>query len=405
MEKIHKIYLALLNGGYIRREFAWVTLPTLRGTKGVEIIWENPGLTWSNPISSNRNLITKRFLQTDCEWLLMLDDDVVPHCNPAELVYADKDVVGFPARVRSNGRTIVWTAYRDHPSGEHYAAVDLTQLDDIMDLMEVEIVGTGCILIHRRVLEVLKAPFHSEFDEDGIQIYGTDFAFCRKARNAGFHVFTAPNYICEHYKEVGLNDIQGFDDIRHFNNINAKYEFPWGGWAISQKDWQFIDQILHELNPRRVLEFGCGLSSLLMSEFVEVVSYETNPLQIKEIEGKKTKDNKLTIKEWDGKNLELDQQFDLAFVDGPPGENTGGIGRHDSIRIASDNCKVIIIHDAGRDAEKAWQRKHLRGKFAMIRNSGDHDSRCALWVLRPKQVTNANFFEAENQVDEKLSRE
>jgi len=385
-----KIYLATLNSGTLRREFAWYVLPTLRGTKDVEIIWENPGLTWANPISSNRNLITKRFLETDCEWLLQIDDDVVPHCNPAEFIYANRDIVGFPARVRSTGQTICWTAYRDHPSGVAYSAVDFTQLDDMMDLMEVEIVGTGCILIHRRVLEVLKAPFHSEFDDDGVQIYGTDFAFCRKAKKVGFHIYTAPNYTCEHFKKVGLNDIQGWDDIRGFDKSNTPYEIPWGGWAITQKDWKFIQQVMKELKPKRILEFGCGLSSLLMSEMVEVVSYETDDEYIQMI-FRKQKNNKLFLRKWDGISTFLDRKFDLAFVDGPPGD---GIGREHSLRIASENCEAIIVHDAGRRAEQHWQRKILRGKFAMIRNSGDHETRCALWVKRPKELTNANFFEA-----------
>jgi hypothetical protein len=364
------------------------------GTKGVEIHWENPGLTWANPISSNRNLITQRFLETDCEWLLTIDNDVVPLCNPAELVYANKDIVGFPALVRSTGQTICWTAYRDHPGGEAYSAIDFTQLDDMIDLMEVEIVGTGCILIHRRVLENLKAPFHSEFDEDGVQIYGTDFAFCRKAVKAGYKVYTTPTRICEHYKKVGLCDIQGWDSIRHFDKCNTKYEIPWGGWAISQKDWHFIKEVIEELKPKRILEFGAGLSSLLMSELVETVSYETNPDYIELIHGKQI-ENQLFLKKWNGEDVLLDRDYDMAFVDGPPGEGTGGIGRQHSLRIAAENCRVIITHDSGRQHEQHWQREILRGKFAMIKNSGDHETRCNLWVRRPGEVNNQNFFEQE----------
>jgi len=398
-----KVYLATLNGGTLRREFSWHVLPAMQNTKGVELEWENPGLTWANPISSNRNLITKRFLQTDCEFMIQLDDDVVPLCNPAELVHANKDIIGLPALVRSTGQTIVWTAYRDHPSGDCYSAIDFTQLDDMVDLMQVEIVGTGCIIVHRRVLEKLKAPFHSEFDEDGVQKFGTDFAFCRKARAAGFNIYTAPNYPCEHYKKVGLCDIQGWDSIRHFDKSNAKYELPWGGWSISQKDWKFIQQVISELQPERILEFGAGLSSLLMSEKVPVVTYETNEGYAKEINDKRTDYNKLEIRMWDGVNFpQTNEKFQLAFVDGPPGESTGGIGRQHSLTEAAKLCDVIILHDAGRYPELHWQREILRGKFARIRNSGDHETRCALWARRPKAVTNSDFFTAAIQAGEPI---
>ena len=390
-----KLYVATLNGGTLRREWSWQVFPTLCQTEGVDIIWENPGLTWANPISSNRNLITQRFLESDCDFMMQLDDDVVPLCNPAELCHADKDIIGLPARVRSTGQTICWTVYRDHPSGEAFSAVDFTQLDDMMDLMEVEIIGTGCVIVARRVLEALKAPFHSEFDDDGIQIYGTDFAFCRKARAHGFTVYTAPNHLCEHFKKVGLTDHDGWDNVRHFDKSNTPYEIPWGGWAITQKDWKFIKDVIREIQPKRILEFGAGLSSLLMSEMAEVITYETNDEYIETVHNKII-ENKLFIRKWGGTATPtISEDFDMAFVDGPPGEGTGGPGRDNSIRIAAEKCDVILCHDSGRQAERHWIRTHLRGKFARIRNSGDHETNTSLWVRRDKPVTNANYFETE----------
>lgn len=396
MNKPIKLYLAILNNGPLRREMKSTVLPAMQNTKGVKVIWENPNRTWSNPISSNRNKIVKRFLDTDCDFLLMIDDDVVPLFNPAELVFADVDVLGCPAQVRASGQTMVWTAYIPHSTGEGYSAVDLDSFDDMFDILQVAIVGSGCILMKRKVLESIKAPFHPEFDEDGILTHGTDFAFCRKASDAGFKIYTTTHRRCEHFKQTGFNEMDAWDSINYFDRSNVPYNIPWGEYSITQKDWAFIQKYLQEIKPKKILEFGCGLSSLLLSEFCEVISYETDPEWKERIEkliitGK----NNLTIKLWDGISYPEElksfidgfSDFDLCFVDGPKERRKGGVGRDKSIEIASKICDNIIVHDAGRDEEWQFQRKHFYGIFRLERKSGNHITRCHYWKRRPKPIT------------------
>jgi len=388
--KVIKVYLAILNNGPLRREMEATVIPAMQNTKGIKLIWENPDRTWANPISSNRNKIVKRFLETNCDYLLMIDDDVVPLHNPCELVYANRDIIGSPALVRSSGQVICWTAYIPHSEGVGYSAVDLDSFDDIFDLLEVAIVGTGCILIKRKVLETIKAPFHPEFDEDGILTHGTDFAFCRKAKDAGFRIFTTTHRRCEHFKTVGFNDIDAWDSINYFCRDNIDYNIPWGEYSITQKDWYFIKNYIEELKPKRILEFGSGLSSLLMSEFCEVISYETDPEWKTKIEAKRTNKNNLHIELWDGINFPEElrtEKYDLCFVDGPKEKLKGGAGRNVSIKIASQVSDYVIVHDAGRDEETKYQRAYLRGVFKLVRKSGNHLTRCHYWIRRPKPVT------------------
>jgi hypothetical protein len=82
----------------------------------------------------------------------------------------------------------------------------------IFILLKVDVIGTGCIIIARRVLEKLKAPFMEEVDESGIVTMGEDFAFCRKAKAADFEVFTTPKMRCEHWSEVGLHQHSKYED-------------------------------------------------------------------------------------------------------------------------------------------------------------------------------------------------
>lgn len=384
-QKIIKVYLAILNNGNLRRDISASVIPRMQTTPGIKLVWEHPNMTWANPISSNRNKITKRFLETDCDFLLMIDDDVVPEDNPCELVFADKDIIGVPALVRSAGRIMVWTAYIPHSSGVAYSAVDLDALDDMLDIFEVAIVGTGCILIKRKVLETLKAPFHSEFDEDGIQKFGTDFAFCRKALKEGFHVYTTVQRRCEHYKTVGFSGQDAWDRIGYFDISNSPYEIAWGSQDILQIDWKFIKECILRIKPERILEFGCGLSSLLMSEFCDVTSFTTSEEHKKLIESKRLfRNHSLEIKLWDGKvcpdpTVLFPTKVDLVFI-----KDSRNVEAMEIASLVSDN---VILYNAGRMREKELQREFLRSVFKLIVKSGNHPTRCNYWSRRPSPVT------------------
>ena len=377
-----KLYFALLNSGWIRREFASTQLPEMNRTAGVKLVWENPEKSWGHPIYSNRNAIVQRFLKTDCDFLMMQDDDIIPWHNPAEMVWMDKDVVGSPAKVRQNGQQINWVAFIHDPARAGYYAVDMATCPSGVDLVPVDIVGTGLICIKRKVLETLgPGSFTVENDEFGVCKWGTDFAFCKRARAAGFDVYTTPHRVCEHMKEGGLLESTGYDDSDYFCHDNTKYGLYWGDWAIIQKDWKFIKDIFREEGVRRVAEFGTGLSSFLMSERAEVVSYETDPTAAEAMTAKITPENRLTIKVWDGKAPPDLAGFDMIFIDGPP----GGVadGRKYAYEAASaSGAPLILTHDSGREGEIAWAKASLWRDYEVVGTNGTHQQRCELWKKR-----------------------
>lgn len=387
-----KLYLAILNNGYIRRELSYDVIPRILTTPGVDAIWENPSLTWASPISSNRNRIVKRFLSTDCDYLLMIDNDVVPLFNPAMLVNAKLAILGCPAKVRSDGQIIAWTAYADHPGGDAYVPINLDEIDVSTDIVEVKVVGSGCLLMRRDVFEnpAMKAPFHSEFDEDGIQQYGTDFAFCRKAAKAGYKIHTTVNLRCEHFKTIGLNDITGYDTPAQMLDDNTKYKWPWGDMSIKSCDWKFIRSWMEREKVTRVLEFGSGLSSLLMAEHATVCSFETNITVLNKVmqlhqEYAKSIGHQPTLycSSWNGKErpvmLASGNHYDMVFVDGPQSIAGGGVGREKAVELASHASNLIILHDAGRPEDMQWQRKFLMPYYNLVARSNDSDIRCHVW--------------------------
>ena len=379
METI-RLYLAILNKGWIRREVAHRLIPQMARMGNVEVTWEQPSKSWGEPICSARNEIRKRFLEhrPKQDFCMMMDEDIVPYHNPAELVFADKDIVGCPTKVRQSGGELNWVAYMEHPTLEGYAPVDFGSVDDQIDLLKVDAVGTGCVIIKRNVLEALK--FQDSFDSDGIRDGGSDLLFCKEAKKHNFKIYTTPWRICDHIKQLGLIEMQGYDDSDNRDYIADKFGFPWGYYSILQKDWKFIKEILTEEKIKTVLEFGSGLSSLLMSELCKVMAYETDEKHMVEVSNR-ANDN-LTLKHWDGHGCNITKRFDLCFVDGPSGEDKGGAGREGSIRIASEVTDRIIIHDAGRTDEQRWQNKFLRGKFRLAKRNGWHVQRCHYWVRR-----------------------
>jgi len=375
----------MLNKGWFRREFTTIELPDLQNTEGVKLYMERPELTVGHPICSVRCAIAKRFLASDCDYLMMQDDDIVPHHNPAELVYADRDIIGCPAKVRQAAGQMNWVAYAEEKERGGYVAVDFSRAPQDADLISVDVVGTGLILIKRHVIEKLGvACFMDIFGAEGNREMGTDFAFCKRAREAGFSIYTTPYRVCEHVKEMGLLDITGYDDGDFVCLDNVRYEIPWGGMAILQKDWRFIQDTMEKNGVKSVLEFGSGLSSLLMSDGASVVSYETDAEWADKMRAK-ANGNALSIVSWDGKEVPamVSQRgpYDMAFIDGPRGDSEAG--REFSFKAATDlNIPLIITHDSGRRGELRWANKYIRKKYDLAGKNGSHLQRCNLWKLR-----------------------
>ena len=158
------------------------------------------------------------------------------------------------------------------------------------------------------------------------------------------------------------------------NTDISKYGMEWGGGCITDKDWDFIRETILKYEVKTVLEFGAGLSTLLMNDLAKVTSYETMQPWIDKIKALRPDAD---IKQWDGKVIEVDPlvHFDMAFVDGP----AGGVNREQSTKIASVSADVIIVHDAGRQYEKVWQGMYLQEGFAGPIKGGH---RCHLWVRK-----------------------
>jgi len=149
-----------------------------------------------------RNAIVKQALQTDSDYILMLDDDHILDIHntqaPSEgyeflrtlLGHMEKDpgmgICG--ALYVQRGGDQLPVVMNEGDMGPHF----LTPMEISGCLQQVDITGGGCMLIRKEIFYKITEPwFAPEFE------YGTDIQICRKAREAGYTV------CCDTSLEIG----------------------------------------------------------------------------------------------------------------------------------------------------------------------------------------------------------
>jgi len=149
-------------------------------------------------IGEHRNVIVKEFLKGDYDFLLMIDNDNPPPANVLDLVALDKEVIGLPTPINMNYikglNDIYWNVFKnDYPIKEAGQG-----------LQEVEMVGSGVMLIRRDVLEKIKHPFTTIRNSEDLRIVGTDAAFCQRCKEHDVKIWTHWDFKCRHFKTIDL---------------------------------------------------------------------------------------------------------------------------------------------------------------------------------------------------------
>ena len=126
--------------------------------------------------SENRNWIATQAVNSGCDYLFFVDDDMIlPSDTLEELLLCEKDIVGGVYKTKYEVQEDVVEYLNDErPTG----------------LFEVKALGTGCLLIKTDVFKVLSQPwFKYEWNENGSIKRSHDWIFCEDARNAGYEVW------------------------------------------------------------------------------------------------------------------------------------------------------------------------------------------------------------------------
>ncbi len=214
IDELPSVLIAVLNEGWVRKEIPISLLSIMRrprtDLKRIKIIWPS-----ERPVSANRNYAVKVMLDEGFDYLLMWDDDQACPYDPLDLIRFDKDIIGLPTpiyRSADNPDKPITLNVNDLRDGGGWQTKEL-QPD--MGLVEVSMVGTGMMLIARRVLEhpAMKPAFIEMWDEDGLVELSEDYNFCLRAREAGFRVWTHTGYRSEHWSTIPL--LQAVRQINH----------------------------------------------------------------------------------------------------------------------------------------------------------------------------------------------
>ena len=198
MLKSKSIFVAVLNQGSIRVELSSL-LFTLTQQGKYELIIQYPG---EKPISYNRNKIVVDFLASDCDYLLMIDSDIIPPDNILNLADYQMDVVGALCFMYQQNAIAPHTL-RKSPEGAYH----VMPIKGDEGLIECDAIGTGCIMLSRKVLESIRAPFMNEYDADGMKKIGLDIAFCRRVKEKGYKTYCHLDYSCSHFVESDLKKV------------------------------------------------------------------------------------------------------------------------------------------------------------------------------------------------------
>lgn len=299
-------------------------------------------------VDDARNSLVREFLKTDCTDLVFIDADV--GFRPEDLL-----------KLVSVDRDIVAGIYPKKQDAEDFPVLALPGelWTDSEGLIEVEGVPTGFLRIRRRVLETLRdeavsfigqagdpVPYHVVFERLVIasQRRSGDYAFCHKARKAGFRIYIDPEMefthtgaktwagsLGRHWKRkhgvTAAEEASAFDRaikaLKAGNPTARDFHDLVLGWG---NGYSATPEMLAEIWTRcsgTVLECGTGLSTLVLAaRGCEVTSLEHDPMFASHVAAMLDRYNlranilcKPLVDRWYDY---AGGSFDCLIVDGPP---------------------------------------------------------------------------------------
>jgi hypothetical protein len=219
MKSTHKVSIGSCDSGQINGSFAYTLIQLAQSRSprlGPFIRVKGSGL-----LSKIRNQIVKQFLDsTKSDWLLMVDSDqqlgvstfdkLIDTAHDLErpvvagLVFAafNDDKSEYPKPVPA--------IFQDAPEG----FLPLYKYDE-NKVFEIDAAGTGCLLIHRSVLEKMREAADPNMGKNWCWFWdgpingnwiSEDLLFSRRIRSLGFPIYVNTGAILPHQKSYWLDD-------------------------------------------------------------------------------------------------------------------------------------------------------------------------------------------------------
>lgn len=150
------------------------------------------------PFDHARNIACERALEGGFEWLFFLDDDVIPPPDAFRKL-ASRNLPIISGIYYRRNLPIVPVMLRTNPQGMSNWVTEYPA----NSVMEVDLVGAGCLLIHNSVLRKMKSSwFNWRSDHPELPAHerlSEDFAFCYDARKQhGYKIHVDTSVQCLH---------------------------------------------------------------------------------------------------------------------------------------------------------------------------------------------------------------
>ncbi|MFH1209366.1 MAG: glycosyltransferase [archaeon] len=170
---------------------------------GVNVIKDKYFENARDRIVHSRNILRKKVLDEGYDYLLSLEQDIVPPKDVIErLLEHKKDIIsGLYFYLGDDKKTllpVVWVHYE----GKYARRLYLNEVTGNR-IIEAITCGLGCVLIHRKVLEEIEFRYVKEKPS------WDDLWFSEDARTKGFKVYVDTSIKCKHYnKGMDWNNIK-----------------------------------------------------------------------------------------------------------------------------------------------------------------------------------------------------
>jgi hypothetical protein len=156
------------------------------------------------PTDVNRNIIVDRFLSSDSDVLMFIDDDMIVNDNLFDILDVDFDIIA-PITLIHQGE-LKYNLF----------SFDNKKFDLTESLINVDACGCGCVFIKRRVFDSIDRPYFKFVTNDaGELIMSETFYFYNKLKNKKLNILVNKDIDIGHAKKI---------DLRYVYNVWTKKE-------------------------------------------------------------------------------------------------------------------------------------------------------------------------------------
>ncbi len=361
-----------------------------------------------SPIEYARNVIMNDFLATDANRIWMIDNDMQPEGDPFKLLETEGDIVAgyflmFNHKTATTPTMLKLCAFNRDKEG---ILRQVRLKADDPSVMDVDAVGSGSIIIRRKLFEDnqlllddsfvdlygkdvrLSADFPSEpkpyfrraYAPNGKVLLGADLDFCTRAKAAGYSVKLNTGVMFGQVNKINLNEIASLISAARPDGVVSErvsdadisaIHASWGNksWAAPLPYLTAVRDYAYA-SKGAILECGSGATTMVINHICSIdrdrhavtLEHEQEWYDKVVANTSKKENNHHIVKvgianDWyDVADEELPNEIGLVICDGPP-RKIGRYGLFPAIKSKLAEGYVILMEDAHKcsDVLDRWK--------------------------------------------------